>query len=203
MFGDLSILSLHLCLGHSPLDFPLCSAFHILGWALFFETFLVLYIVCPIIEPIHTILFDPPFPPLPLILWVSRSFLTENLWSYHHFLAVFTVIFWLFGFKVLSLVIGLTVLRAFHPPLGFSVPIGSSWWILFVLLSLGLLSLIPYFHCCVISSIHSLFEFPSFLLVVNLFCGCRSFLTEFLWSFIPLDISPPGFFRLLSVEDFP
>ena len=129
-------------LGHTPLDSPLCSVFHILGWALFFETFFVLYVVCPILELIHTILFDPPFPPLPLILWVSRSFLTENLWSYHHFLAVFTVIFWLFGFKVLSLVIGLTVLRAFHPPLGclFLLVLLDGFWVFCCFLGFYLLS---------------------------------------------------------------
>ena len=132
------------------------------------------------------------FPLLPLILWISRSFLTDILWSYHHFLAVFTVIFWLFWVSRFESCPWAFCSKGSPSSIRFSSPIGSSWWILVHLLFLGLSSPIPYFHWCHFFNTFTLWV--SFLsLSFNLVCGHRSFLTDLLWSFNPLDLSTLSF----------
>ena len=112
---------------------------------------------------------------------LSRSFLTDSLRSYHHFLAVITVIssFLIFRFKSCH---WFFVLRALHPPLGSLI--GFPWWIAFVLLFSRLLYLLsPTFHCYAISSNHSFFESPHSLWLSIWLLVLRSFLTDILWSY--------------------
>ena len=82
---------------------------------------------------------------------VSLHFLTDILWSYHHFLAVLTVILWLFWVSRFESCLWSFCSKGSPSSIRFSSPVGSSWWIL-VLLGLfsppilSLMSFLQYIH---------------------------------------------------------